>query len=52
MLADPPPTSIGELQLRAGRAAEGRAPGDIAHVLDALVHEGLVSPTPRMVRIN
>jgi A/G-specific adenine glycosylase len=52
MLAEPLPTSIGELQLRAGRAAEGRPPSDIAHVLDALVHEGLVGPTPRMVRIN
>lgn len=52
MLAEPTPSSIGELQSRAGRAAEGRPPEDIAHVLDALVHEGLVSPTPRMVRIN
>jgi A/G-specific adenine glycosylase len=52
MLAEPIPTSIGEVQSRAGRAAEGRPPDDIAHVLDTLVHEGLVRPTPRMVRIN
>jgi A/G-specific adenine glycosylase len=52
MLAEPRPTSIAELQERAGRAVEGRPPDDIAVVLDALVHEGLVEPTPRMVRIK
>jgi A/G-specific adenine glycosylase len=52
MLADPRPASIAELQSRAGPPAEGRPSSDIAHVLDTLVHEGLVSPTPRMVRIN
>lgn len=52
MLAEPTPTSIRELQLQAGAAAEGRAPADIAVVLDALVHEGLVRATPRLVRIN
>jgi A/G-specific adenine glycosylase len=52
MLADPPPASIAELQSRAGAPAAGRASSDIAYVLDTLVHEGLVRPTPRMVRIN
>ncbi len=52
MLADPPPSSIGELQQRAGPPAAGRTATDIAVVLDALVHEGLVIPTARMVRIN
>ncbi len=52
MLADPPPESIAVLQSRAGTPAEGRPASDIAYVLDTLVHEGLVSPTPRMVRIN
>ena len=52
MLADPPPASIDELQSRAGRAAAGRPSSDIAVVLDALVHEGLVGPSPPMVRIN
>jgi A/G-specific adenine glycosylase len=52
MLADPSPASIAELQSRAGAPAAGRPSSDIAYVLDTLVHEGLVSPTPRMVRIN
>jgi A/G-specific adenine glycosylase len=52
MLADPPPSSIDELQQRAGPPAAGRPVTDIAVVLDALVHEGLVIPTARMVRIN
>jgi A/G-specific adenine glycosylase len=52
MLADPPPATIDELQARAGAAAVGRASSDIAVVLDTLVHEGLVGPTPPMVRIN
>jgi A/G-specific adenine glycosylase len=52
MLADPPPSSIDELQQRAGPPAAGRPATAIALVLDALVHEGLVIPTARMVRIN
>jgi A/G-specific adenine glycosylase len=52
MLAAPAPTSIAELQLRVGAAAQGRPASDVALVLDTLVSEGLVSPTPRMVRIN
>jgi A/G-specific adenine glycosylase len=51
MLATPPPASIGELQSRAGPAASARPAADIALVLDTLIHEGLVSPTPRVVRI-
>jgi A/G-specific adenine glycosylase len=51
MLGKRKPKSIGELQILAGPAAEGRPASDIAQVLDTLVHEGLVSPTPRMVRI-
>jgi A/G-specific adenine glycosylase len=52
MLADPPPTTIAELQRQAGPAAAGHAATDIAVVLDTLVHEGLVSPSPRIARIN
>ena len=52
MLADPPPTTIDELRSRAGAAAARRSPADIALVLDTLIHEGLVRPTPRVVRIN
>jgi A/G-specific adenine glycosylase len=52
MLADPPPATMIELQARAGPAAAGRPASDIAVVLDTLVHEGLVGPTPPMVRIN
>jgi hypothetical protein len=52
MLAEPPPASIDELQSRAGPPAAGRPSTDISLVLDALVHEGLVRSTPRMVRIN
>jgi A/G-specific adenine glycosylase len=52
MLAEPPPSSIDELQIRAGAAAAGRPSTDIALVLDTLVREGLVGPTPRMVRIK
>jgi A/G-specific adenine glycosylase len=52
MLGEPKPASLGELQILAGPAAERRPVDDIAVVLDALVHEGLVDPTPRMVRIN
>ena len=52
MLAAPTPASIAELQSRAGAPAAGRTASDIAYVLDTLVHEGLVSPTPRMVRIK
>ena len=52
MLADVPPVSLDELQLRAGGAAAGRTRTDIAVVLDALTHEGLVSPDARIVRIN
>jgi len=52
MLADPPAASIDELQSRAGPAVAGRTPADIRVVLDTLVGEGLVAPTPRVVRIN
>ena len=52
MLADPPPSSIEELQRRAGSPAAGRPATDISVVLDTLVHEGLVAPFPRIVRIN
>ena len=52
MLADPAPASIAELQNRAGAPAAGRTATDVALILDALVHEGLVIPTARMVRIN
>lgn len=52
MLAEPLPRSIAELQTRAGPPAAGLPSTDIALVLDTLVHEGLVDPTPRMVRIN
>ena len=52
MLAEPPPASMDELQSRAGPPAAGRPSTDISLVLDALVHEGLVRSTPRMVRIN
>jgi A/G-specific adenine glycosylase len=52
MLADPPPSTMTELQERAGSAAAGRLPSDVAVVLDALVREGLVGPASRMVRIN
>ncbi|MGA8665723.1 MAG: hypothetical protein WB804_02535, partial [Candidatus Dormiibacterota bacterium] len=52
MLAEPRPRTIAELQTRAGAPAAGLPSTDIALVLDALVHEGLVDPTPRMVRIN
>jgi A/G-specific adenine glycosylase len=48
MLADHPPVSIDELQVRAGAAAAGRPQADIRVALDALVHEGLVA----VVRIN
>jgi hypothetical protein len=52
MLSNPPPASIDELQSRAGPAAAERSSTDIAVVLDTLVHEGLVGPSPRMVRIK
>jgi A/G-specific adenine glycosylase len=52
MLADPPPRTINDLQTQAGAPAAGRSSTDIALVLNALVREGLVGPTPRMVRIN
>ena len=52
MLTDPPPATIEELQSRAGPAAAGRPPADVALVLDALIIEGLVAPTPCVVRIN
>jgi A/G-specific adenine glycosylase len=52
MLAAPPPATIDELRSRAGATAARRAPADIALVLDTLIHEGLVRPTPRVVRIN
>jgi A/G-specific adenine glycosylase len=52
MLADPAPASISELQQRAGAPAAARSATDVALILDALVHEGLIAPTARMVRIN
>jgi A/G-specific adenine glycosylase len=52
MLADPAPASIEELRQRAGRPAADRSAADVALILDTLVHEGLVTPTARMVRIN
>jgi A/G-specific adenine glycosylase len=52
MLADPAPASIEELRQRAGPPAAGRTPTDVALILDTLVHEGLVAPAARMVRIN
>ena len=52
MLGDPRPRTIDELRTRAGPPAAGLLSTDIALVLDTLVHEGLVDPTPRMVRIN
>ncbi len=52
MLTDPPPATIEELQSRAGPSAAGRPPADVALVLDALIIEGLVAPTPCVVRIN
>src|SRR5579862_8006804 len=52
MLADPPPSNIDELQQRAGSPAESRTATDISLVLDTLVHEGLVIPFPRIVRIK
>jgi A/G-specific adenine glycosylase len=52
MLGDPRPRTIDELRTRAGPPAARLLSPDIALVLDTLVHEGLVDPTPRMVRIN
>lgn len=52
MLSDPPPITIEELHARAGAAAAQWSAADIAVVLDALVHEGLVGSSPRMVRIK
>jgi hypothetical protein len=52
MLADPVPASIEELWQRAGPPAADRTTTDVALILDTLVHEGLVAPAARMVRIN
>jgi len=52
MLTDPPPMTIDALQARAGVAATARPAAEVALVLDALVQEGLVDPSPRMVRIK
>ena len=52
MLADPVPATIEELRQRAGPPAAGRTTTDVALILDTLVHEGLVAPAARMVRIN
>lgn len=52
MLADPVPASIEELRQRAGPPAANRTTADVALILDILVHEGLVAPAARMVRIN
>ncbi|MGA8635266.1 MAG: A/G-specific adenine glycosylase [Candidatus Dormiibacterota bacterium] len=52
MLADPVPASIDELRQRAGPPAADRTTTDVALILDTLVHEGLVAPAARMVRIN
>jgi A/G-specific adenine glycosylase len=52
MLTDPPPTSIDELQQRAGTVAAGRDRADVAAVLDALVVERLVEPIAATGRIR
>jgi A/G-specific adenine glycosylase len=52
MLADPRPATVEELQSQARPAAAGRASSDIVLVLDTLIHEGLVGPTPPVVRIS
>jgi hypothetical protein len=52
MLADSPPTTIEELHVLTATAAAGRSAGDVAVVLGTLVHEGLVSPGARIVRIK
>jgi A/G-specific adenine glycosylase len=52
MLTDSPPTSIDELQERAGTVASGRDRGDVAAVLDALVSERLVGPIAATARIR
>jgi A/G-specific adenine glycosylase len=52
MLADPPPTSIDELQARAGAVATERDRADVAAVLDALVSERLVGPIAATASIH
>ena len=52
MLSDPPPATLEALRQRAGPAAAGRDPGDVAAALDALVREGLVAARPRMGSIT
>jgi A/G-specific adenine glycosylase len=44
MLSAQPPTTIDELQARAGRAALGREPSEVRAALDALVLERLAIP--------
>jgi A/G-specific adenine glycosylase len=52
MLTDPPPTSIEELQTRAGAVAAVRDRADVAAVLDALVGERLVGPIAATASIH
>ena len=52
MLADPPPTSLDELQARAGVVATGRDRADVAAVLEALVSERLVGPIAATASIH
>jgi A/G-specific adenine glycosylase len=52
MLTASPPTSIDELQERAGTMATGRDRGDVVAVLDALVSERLVGPMVATGRIG
>jgi hypothetical protein len=52
MLSAHPPRTLDELRSRAGKAAEGRAPGEVRAALDALVYERLASPMVAMRRIT
>jgi len=52
MLTDPPPTSIDELQARAGSVAARRDRADVAAVFDALVSERLVGPIASTASIH
>jgi A/G-specific adenine glycosylase len=52
MLTDPRPATVEELMSRAGAAAAERPTADVTLVLDTLVREGLVAPTPSVVRIS
>jgi len=52
MLADPPPTTLEALRIRAGPPATARHLTDVAAALDALVREGLVAARPRIGSIT